>query len=494
MPSIRFRPRRSRRRLEYLSLAVGLLWAVPALARDKPATPEGADALRALIAKYLPAAQAGATPLVTVKPDGAHYLVSADLSALNALLAETGMTYDPAVIVYQAVEQDDSNWRVAMNSLPKIGFHSKDATGAIEFTNFRSAALISPAIAWLLSGSANMDKGTFQIQNPKVTQTIDFGPVQETIATNVAGDGSVSTQVKEDIADLGLKAAGTGAGDNETPINLSGRAEKALISLGVDGFKSRKAFDLWGLLAAHPARADLAAHEVDLKGLLKELAAPGLKLDEGVEAQKAVVTSSLGAIALGDFKYQLGATNAGPQSAINLSVSADGLSLPVGLLPPNAGALTPSKIDISAKLKGIDISAAANEWISDLSLQGDGPLLSDDNAEKVEAAFISAGPVQIEFAPSHVVAPAVDADFAGVIRLDHSKPTAAITIHARSFDRTMAAVKDLGPDVSAKAMPGLALAKGLGKSESDGSLSWLVELDAQRSIKINGIPFGKAPD
>ena len=492
MRPIRFRPRRSRRRFAPALFAAAALWAFPALAGDKPATTEGAEALRALIAKYLPTAQAGATPLVTVKPDGSHYLVSADLSALNTLLAETGVSYDPAVVTYQAVEQDDGNWRVSMDSLPRIGFHSKDATGAIELTNFRSSALISPAIAWLLSGSANVDKGTFQVQNPKITQTIDFGPVQETIATNVGGDGSVSTQLKEEIAEFGVKAVG--GGDNETPINFSGRAEKALISLGVDGFKSRKAFDLWGLLAAHPARADLAPHEAELKGLLKELTAPGLKLDEGIEAQKTVVTSSLGAVALGNFKYQLGAANAGPQSAINLSLSADGLSLPVGLLPPNAGALTPSKIDISAKLKGIDITAAANEWISDLSLQGEGPLLSDDNAEKVEAAFLSSGPVQIELAPSHVVAPAVDADFAGLIRLDHSKPTAAITIHARSFDKTMAAVKGLGPDISAKAMPGLALAKGLAKSESDGSLSWLVELDAERSIKINGIPFGKAPE
>ena len=201
---------------------------------------------------------------MTVKPDGSHYLVSADLSALNALLAETGVSYDPAVIVYQAVEQDDGNWRVSMDSLPRIGFHSKDATGAIELTNFRSSALISPAIAWLLSGSANVDKGTFQVQNPKITQTIDFGPVQETIATNVGGDGSVSTQVKEEIAELGVKAVG--GGDNDTPINFSGRAEKALISLGVDGFKSRKAFDLWGLLAAHPARADLAAARSGAQG------------------------------------------------------------------------------------------------------------------------------------------------------------------------------------------------------------------------------------
>jgi len=195
-----------------------------------------------------------------------------------------------------------------------------------------------------------------------------------------------------------------------------------------------------------------------------------------------------------DFKYQLGAANAGPQSAINLSVSADGLSLPVGLLPPNASALTPSKIDVAATLKGIDITAAANEWISDLSLQGEGPLLSDDNANKVEAAFLSSGPVQIAFAPSHIIAPAIDADFSGAIRLDHNKPTAAITLHARNFDKTMAAVKDLGPDIAGKAMPGLALAKGLAKAESDGSLSWLIELDAERSIKVNGIPFGKAPD
>jgi hypothetical protein len=302
----------------------------------------------------------------------------------------------------------------------------------------------------------------------------------------------VSTQVKEEIAELGLKAAG--AGENDSPINFSGRAEKALINFGVDGFKSRKAFDLWGLLAAHPVRADLATHEAELKGVLKELAAPGLRLDEGIEAQNTVVTASLGAIALADVKYQLGAANAGPQSSINLNVSANGLSLPVGLLPPNAGALTPSKIDVAATLRGINITAAANEWISDLSLQGDGPLLSDDNADKVEAAFLSSGPVQIEFAPSHVVAPAVDGDFTGTIRLDHNKPTGAITVHMRNFEKTMAAVKGLGPDIAAKIMPGLALFKGLSKTENDGSFSWLFELDAERSIKINGIPFGKAPD
>ena len=69
----------------------------------------------------------------------------------------------------------------------------------------------------------------------------------------------------------------------------------------------------------------------------------------------------------------------------------------------------------------------------------------------------------------------------------------ASTIHMRDFDKTMAAVKAMGPDVVGKVMPVLALAKGLGKSESDGSLSWVIELDNDRSMKVNGIPFGKAP-
>src|SRR5262249_46451429 len=149
-------------------------------------------------------------PLVTVTPEGSHYLISADLSALNALLTETGLSYDPAVIVYKAVEQDDGNWRVAVDSLPRIAFHSKDASGSVELANFRSTGLISPAIAWLLSGSANTDKGTFQLQTPKLNESVDFGPIQQIVATTVAGDNSVSTRAKEEIAELGLKAVGAG--------------------------------------------------------------------------------------------------------------------------------------------------------------------------------------------------------------------------------------------------------------------------------------------
>jgi hypothetical protein len=492
MPLMRFQPNRLRRRFASASFAAAALSALPALAADKPTTAEGAEQLKAVIAKYLPAAQAGAAPFLAVTPEGGDYLISADLSALNGLLKEMDTSYDPATIAYKAVEQDDGKWRLMTESLPRIVFHGKDTNGSLELSNFRATALIDPTIAWLLSGSGSSDKGTLHIQTPKLDRSINFGSVQGNATTSVGGDGSVSTLVKEDVADIDLNA--TGAGHDDAPVNFGARVDRALISVGLDGFKSRKAFDLWGLIAAHPTRADLAGHEADLKALLKELAAPGLKIAEGVEAQKAVVTASIGAIALANLKYQLGAANAGPQSSISLAISAEGLSLPVGIVPPAASDLTPSRIDVAATFKGIDLAAAANEWIADMSLQGDGPLLSEEDADKVEAALLSAGPIRIELAPSHIVAPAIDADFAGVIRYEHGKASAALTIHMRGFDKMMTAVKALGPEVVGKAMPALALAKGLGKNETDGSLSWVVELGADRSMKINGIPFGKAPN
>ncbi len=224
------------------------------------------------------------------------------------------------------------------------------------------------------------------------------------------------------------------------------------------------------------------------------MAAPGLKLVEGGEGREALIELKIGAVALAGLKGQFGVANAGPHSSVSLSLSAGGLSLPVGLAPPGAADLTPSEIDLAATFKGIDIAAAANEAIADMRLQGDDPPISDADSVKVMAALLSAGPMRLDIAPSHIHAPAIDADFEGEIRYAPGKPSGELTIHMRGFDKTMAAVKALGPAIAVKALPGFAMAKGLAKTDSDGSLSWVVEVAQDRSITVNGLPLGKAPD
>ena len=145
-------------------------------------------------------------------------------------------------------------------------------------------------------------------------------------------------------------------------------------------------------------------------------------------------------------------------------------------------------------VKGIDISAAAGQAIDALHLGRPGrPAISDEDTAKVAASLLGAGPLRIEFAPSHVAAPAIDADVQGEIRYASGKTSGAATVRMRGFDKTMNAVRGLGPDIALKSLPVIAMAKGLANTESDGSLSWLIEVAEDRSIKVNGLPLGKTP-
>ena len=129
---------------------------------------------------------------------------------------------------------------------------------------------------------------------------------------------------------------------------------------------------------------------------------------------------------------------------------------------------------------------------------GDGPLISDaDGAATVSAKMKGAlgrssctNPL-----PSHVVAPQIDLDHGGSNSwLKAIGPAGPLKVRVRNFDKSVAAIKALGPVATPqKLLGGLALAKTLAKTESDGALTWLAEYGADGAIKVNGMPLGKAP-
>ena len=470
-----------------LALACVLL-AGAARAGDKTPTPEGAERLQGLLAQLL--GSAGGPPAASVKAVGADYVITADLGALTSLLGKDRQnSFEPPGLVLRAREQDDGLWRVEQNSFPKITTHSEDALARFEVQSYRQTFLIDPRIFWWRSGHASAEHGVLSLQGPDFVESFEFGKANANYATTVKDDQSLSTTVKEEIADVDLRFAAV-AKDRE-PVTASGRIERIALNAGADGLRSAKIFALWKLVSA--PRAALPEHQTELNDALRELAAPGLKFVEGAEASRAMMASPYGAVSVGGVKVALGVANLGAGSAIDAAISAEGLSLPVALAPPGAADLMPSKIDLAATFKGFDIAAAAKAAIDQMKVEEDGPAISDEGAQKVAAALLGSGPMRLEISPSHIVAPAIDAEIEGGFSYTLGKGSGAVTIRMRDFDKTMTAVRALRPEVQLKAIPALALAKGLAKTDADGRLSWIVEVDGDRYIKINGIPLGKTP-
>jgi hypothetical protein len=192
-------------------------------------------------------------------------------------------------------------------------------------------------------------------------------------------------------------------------------------------------------------------------------------------------------------KGSLGLASAGPASRYEQHFSVTSMRLPAGLVPPAYHDLVPTSLDFGFKISGFDVAAAGTEAIADMHLAGDAPPISKADNDKVFAKLVGSGPVTLEIPPSHLVAPQLDVSFEGKATYIKGKPTGTLTVHVHNFDKTVAALKGLGPDAEKQMVPMLAMAKGLAKTDPNDVLTWVAEIGADSIIKVNGLPLGKSP-
>lgn len=477
--------------------ALGALPA-PAFAKDLPPTPEGAQKLSALFATYLGKPAAGAASPVAVTIDGAHYVVALDVAALMAPLNAAGFSMDPATLTTALIEQDDGAWHVVQDSLPPLSFHLKDSVVAYNVTAYKLDELFDPALAVFKSGQRSFDKIVAQVHAPQVDETITVGAAHVTQTGVAAANGAASVAAHEEIADFSgnvSTASGEikdGADAKRPPVSFQVGATAA--DVGMDGAPMRKAFDLWAFAVAHPTRPEIAADEPKFKSLLRAMLPIDFKLTEKASTKQIAVETPQGHFGMTSAKLNFAAAAVpGAKGSAEYELAMDGLSLPTGLLPPAMSDLVPTAFNIDIRTSGFDSNAGAEEAINDMHFSGDGPIISDNDRAQILAKIKGSGPIVVEVLPSHFIAPQVDLTVEGQVHLEGVRPSGVMKVRVRNFDKTIAALKAIGPAASPQLLGGLALAKTLGKSESDGSLTWVAEYGVDGSVKVNGMPLGKAP-
>lgn len=487
------------KRVSALALAVAL--AGPAHAGDRPADPAGAKTIADFVAAY---AGKAAAPSIKVTQDGASYVVSFDLGAASAAMKSAGFAYDPAEIKLRVFSQDDGKWRVELASMPSISGHMTPPKGGgkidikIETDNLKHVTVLDPALGWIASSKGGADKMRVAERGPGIEEYFEFGKIGFDASTKNGADGLTMTAAEPIesinlVMDIDPKGVDPDAKGPGKPVHVSAKGQGLNINIGLNHFQPGPILDAWRFFAARPTRADYARDFAPLKSVVDALVADRFALEEDVKISSLDVMSEIGPVKIEGASLGLSAANAGAESGFSERFAATSIKLPDGLAPPAYAPVIPTAFDFGFKASGFDWPAAAQEWFANAHLEGEKPPLDKAGQDKVMAKLIGGKPVVVDILPSHVTAPSLNIAFEGKVTIDAGKPSGAITIRVKDFDKTAKAVQGLGPQAEQQLVPVIAMAKGLGKPDPDGTLVWVCEVGKDKVMKVNGLPLGKAP-
>ena len=94
--------------------------------------------------------------------------------------------------------------------------------------------------------------------------------------------------------------------------------------------------------------------------------------------------------------------------------------------------------------------------------------------------------------PSKIEGKLYDLDFEGNMKAGPvGVPLGAATIRAKGLDDVMKALQAAPPEMAGQAIPAIIAAKGMAKTEADGSMSWKIENTISGTLLINGIDISK---
>jgi hypothetical protein len=477
-----------------------------AFAKDLPPSPDSAAKLQAFFATYL-----GKSAPATISPADPGFAVAFDLAALTEPFRTAGLTFDPATLKYRVVEQDDGLWRVEFANFPTMVAHLHmdereqpiDGTETFSADGAKGQALIDPAIGFWRNVNGEIQNFKVEAKLSGVDEAFQFSGLKIDGTSQATGDGGVTATMTQTApnaafrfdADPGANKTvkpGDAPSADAQPYSATVKTGQLVANVKLDGLRTRPLLDLWAFFVAHPTRPELAANEAAFKSLVAAALASQAKAEETASVEKIAAQIPQGQITIDSAKF--GASGAlGPTGALGEHFEASGLTLPANLIPEPFKDFAPTEFAIGFRASGLDVASAVAEMIADMHLAGDGPVVSPADSAKIHAKLIGPDGIVVDIEPSHVAAPLLDLAFEGHFLYKGGKATGKLTVHMRNFDKTQAALKTLGPEVERKIAPMLAMAKGLAKTDGDGSLTWVGEVGPDGVMKVNGLPLGKSP-
>jgi len=476
--------------MKHLSLAALLLLscAPGALAA---ATPEGAAAIKTSLQTYF-----GATSgVVEVAPDGDAYRLTLDFAPLAAAAKDVKITTTP--IIVKLTEQGGGKWQVDEDQpLSFVLDAGEKGTVRYEFGQMKMSGVFDEALGTFASQDATLSN-MHMVQNFKdemgnsnaVDYTIDT--ITSTLASVAAGSGADIT-VKQTYS--GLKETVTIPPDPKlgTPaVTLTVASPQGAFDMTAKGAMTRPLNQLLAWFVAHPSKELMTTDQEGLRTAVRAALPLWNRMDMTGSLDKLTVSSPVGVFSADTMPMEIGMTGFVADASFREKFAVTGLKMPPGLVPLWAAGTEPKEASFGIAVSDIDLDRPARMFVDNMDLSKDKPV-SDDISNQMLAALMPKGHATLTLEPSAIVSELYRLGYESTITMAPGKVQGNALITLKGLDEIMKLLSAAPPESGAQgAVGGLMMAKGMAKTEADGSLSWKIESSPDGGVLVNGVDMSK---
>ncbi len=453
------------------------------------ATPEEAQRLTGLLQTYL-----GKTPgVVAVAVNGDGYDLIIDPAPFFKTLDMKGGTASISALRYNLKEQGGGKWLVTQDQNLEFNFTIEPV---LQFkgsaSGYKSTGIFDESLGTFESSHTSVSDVTFleEVSAPDqgmthVDASIKSLEADSTASPSPAGglDGSIKITTGALVEKFDMPApAGT-----SVPMQFTLTHQNMTETVEYQGMKWQEFWPIINWIREHPSEPAFKAGHAEFAALLRK-AMPlfgTLKLDAAI-SDMAVVTM-LGTFNAKTARVGFMMNGAVSDGLFGESIAVEGLTMPPGIVPPFAVDIAPSSASIGFKVSDFDLAAPAKLLLDHLEKTSDDP--SPELQAQLQAALMPNGEVKITLDPGSAVSKALTVDYQGSMMAGLAgKPFGEALVKAKGLDELIkilqAAPAEMGLE---QGIYGVLAAKGFGKTEADGAITWKVEVNRQGVMSVNGV-------
>lgn len=453
-----------------------------------PATPEQAAAVKSGLERYVGNGSGGTSP-VAVTPEGDHYTIALDLKQALHGLETFGLTVDAATYAMTATPTEAGTWHVTSGGLPRLTVKHGEDSYSVVVNGMSFDGIFDPKVIGFQSSTMSYESMSVAVVGRTGgTQTREINRGKQTSMATVTGDGTANVQVAQSNEGFSQDVNLDMPGPNGAPGKVSVKSASTSANLAVDDLHSRAVADLWAFFVAHTDATAIKGSQAELKDLLRKALPLFDRWTQGGSAERLIVEGPFGAFTADHVGAQLRTTGLVADGRVESEIRYDGASFPSGLIPGWAENLVPTSAVVKDSFSGFHLEGAARKVVNSFDLNAKDPL-SPEVTESLKGMLGPLDQMVATLLPSHIESKLLKIDLDGDMHLTQPMPDFHVNVRASGLDKALQDIQSkAGGDKNASQLIAvLLLAKGLGKGEPDGSLSWAVTKGDADQILVNGL-------